>query len=187
MQLSLAMQSRFTYNLLLITAVAASPIHQAPAAPRGLASSLNNLVDGVSHVIDGAGNAVRSAASQASATVESAVPELGILDSLPDPPPGTIMDEPIANEALWQEALSFDAQKNGKPNQMLYQVLAYFQKMENSSNSHTLDPLTSSSWISRGLQRLKAYPTQFNQRQANDPKTSLGESIAMVKRKVNDS
>ena len=171
----------------MITGVVASPILQAPAAPRGLASSLNNLVDGVSHVINEAGNAARSAASQASAAVESAVPELGILDSLPDPPPGAIMDEPIANDALWQEALSFDTQKNGKPNQMLYQVLAYFQKMENSTNSHTLDPLTSSSWISRGLQKLKMYPTQFNQRQADNPKTTLGESIAMVKRKANNS
>ena len=171
----------------MITGLAASPIHKGSAAARDLASSLNHLVDGVSHAINGASNGVRSAASQASAAVESAVPELGILDSLPDPPPGAIMDEPIANDALWQEALSFDRQKNGKPNQMLYQTLAFFQKMENSSNNHTPDPLTSSSLISRGLQKLKAYPTQFNQPQSDDPARSIGECIAMAKRKVSSS
>ena len=144
-------------------------------APRGLVSTLNILVNEVSNAINNARNTIRSATSQASAGVESAIPELSILDSLPDPPPEAIMNEPIANGALWQEAFFFDTRKTGKPYQMLYQLLAYFQKMENSSNNDTPDPLTSSSWISRGLQRLRMYFTQFNQHQSDDPTTSLGE------------
>lgn len=64
-----------------------------------------------------------------------------------------------------------------KVNQMLYQQIACYQGMENSSHTAGFsNALSSASWIGRGLQGLHAYPAQFGRAQAGGGEEVLGES-----------
>ncbi|KAL8779177.1 MAG: hypothetical protein Q9213_007063 [Squamulea squamosa] len=81
---------------------------------------------------------------------------------------------PPANNALWQEAISFDTKVNGSThNQLFYQAIASVQRAEDSSIGASSDPLSYSSYASRGLQALNSYPIQFSQAQVDDPAKSL--------------
>lgn len=85
---------------------------------------------------------------------------------------------PLGNAAIWQEALNLDNTIDVGKNYLserFYQVVAYAQTLENSSNSYVLgDPMTSSELTSQGLQSLSMYPTQFNQPQADHQTTTKG-------------
>ena len=165
--------------LLTISSINASPVQHHSASPRGLLSSLTNAVN---NVASRASNAVHTAAAQASdagsGAVSSAAPDLGILNPNLLPPASVLTNgNPFGNAALWQEAESFDKEKgNGAhPNRITYQALAYYQTLENSSHSFLSNALAGSSSISKGLQYLHSYPTQFSQSQSADPASSLGE------------
>ena len=80
---------------------------------------------------------------------------------------------PLANAAAWHEALAIDAANNHSgTNQLLYTQFAWFQSLENSSNSYTDGSfsLAGGANVSQLLQFLQLYPTRFDQAQASDPK-----------------
>lgn len=157
--------------LTAITLSSASPVHQQP---RDLGSALHSAVANI-------GNAIHSAVSDAASAAASAIPKLesesgGTLDILRNIP---CTSAPVKNEAIWQEALSLDAAVSAaatgtdagagavKINQMLYQQIACYQGMENSSHTAGFsNALSSASWIGKGLQKLHAYPAQFDRAQS---------------------
>ena len=165
------MQSILFFSLITVTLATASPVYQFSWVRRELSSTFGNTVGDVSNSFNGATNAVQSAAAEASTVAGNA------LGSLPKLPADAAYNAPLANDALWQEARSFDLKNNGGSivNQLVYQLIGYYQKAENSSNSYLANTFLGSSWISRGLQYLQIYPTQFNQPQASDPAASLGK------------
>ncbi|KAL8772272.1 MAG: hypothetical protein Q9209_002484 [Squamulea sp. 1 TL-2023] len=117
-------------------------------------------------------NAICNVATQASDAISSRSLDLDIILELIKGigPSGT-----LANDALWQEAISFDTKVNGSThNQLFYQTIASVQRAEDSSYGTSSDPLSYSSYASRGLQALNLYPARFNQHQAGDPAESLG-------------
>lgn len=85
---------------------------------------------------------------------------------------------PFANAALWHEAVTNDANlgESNTTNQGFYAQVAYWQGLENSSNSIIDDYLDCAQGASRTLQFLHMYPTDFNQAQALDPATTQGRS-----------
>ena len=95
--------------------------------------------------------------------------------NFPTPPASSLLPSPLANAAIWQEAVSFDAKLGSdvRQNQNTYQLLAWFQTQENSSLAVVE---TNVEAASKGLQYIKLYPTDFNQEQALDPKITQGMS-----------
>lgn len=87
---------------------------------------------------------------------------------------------PLGNAAFWQEAVGLDTTIDvGKnyPAERFYQLLAYAQSMENTSNSYVLgNPTTTASLTSQGLQALNMYPSQLNQPQAAYPASTRSKS-----------
>ena len=83
---------------------------------------------------------------------------------------------PLGNVALWQQAIAIDIAKNltsTKTNQYFYSQLAWWQSLENSSNSYpsgNAGGIEPGPDVSRLLQTLDAYPIRFDQAQASDPK-----------------
>ena len=83
---------------------------------------------------------------------------------------------PLGNVALWQQAIAMDIAKNltsTHTNQQFYSQLAWWQSLENSSNSiqsgHA-GGIQPGPDVSRALQTLDIYPIRFDQAQASDPK-----------------
>ena len=194
----------FFFFSVLATATA-SPLYQGSVNGRGLFDSLNNAVDEVtnvingasnnaveevsnvingasnnavevfSNVVSGASNAVQSGTAQVRDAVATANEVLGAMEALRNIP-SDVYDAPIANAALWQQALALDAEKNaGKLNQMFYQIVAWLQKGESSSHTFYENTLTGPAYVAKVLQFVGLPPTQFNQPQAADPAKSLGE------------
>lgn len=91
--------------------------------------------------------------------------------------------KPLKNDALWQEAIRFDAilGHGPNPNQAAYQLVQSLQLWENCS--HSCDeacpwgPIKSAATISQGLQAARIYPTRFNQAQSADSTQSIGMAI----------
>ena len=104
--------------------------------------------------------------------------QIGALPSPSAPLPST----PIANAALWQEAINNDAAvatpgaSNAKNNQGFYQLIAFVQSQENSSllqSDSGLNAADTSAFVSETLQGLQMYPTRFDLAQASNPATSI--------------
>ena len=92
-------------------------------------------------------------------------------NGLPSPPSAST---PLGNTAVWQEAVTLDAASNltsGVNNRYVYSSVAWWQSLENSSNSYlsgSADP-DAGPWMSQLVQHLQMYPTRFDQAQASDP------------------
>ena len=126
-------------------------------------------------VLAAAASGQASPMPQAAAAIDGAV--------LPALPSSSVRPSPLplGNAAIWQEAYQLDttvAVGKNFINEHFYQLIAYLQSMENSSNSYTLglESLTASSTTSQGLQYLNIYPTLFDQSQASNPATTQSES-----------
>lgn len=165
------MHTTLFYLTSALAAATASPLHPELVTGRGLFDSLNNAVDKVSNVIDEASNAVQYGVTQARDAVADANTAINTtLDALGQIPSDVTVRGPIANTALWQEAVAFDAEKKaGTMNQWFYQMVAFLQKAESSSHG------AGAPHVSKALQFAGLYPTQFNQPQAADPASSLGK------------
>ena len=107
----------------------------------------------------------------------SAQTALSAINGLPSPPASVVssIPAPPGNTALWQQAVIFDAASNitgNYANQYFYSLVAWWQSLENSSNSY-ISGLSSSidagPYISQFLQVMQMYPTRFDQAQASDP------------------
>ena len=96
--------------------------------------------------------------------------------------PESTYDKPIANAALWQEAIANDEKTGGGglENRNFYRLVANQQCQENTSFFDTQmsdkTPLEGSAIIGQGLQYIQLAPTQFNQLQANQPDKSISRS-----------
>lgn len=88
---------------------------------------------------------------------------------------------PLGNVALWQQAIAMDIEKNltsTNTNQHFYSQLAWWQFLENSSNSDPSGYVGAGNAggykpgpdVSRMLQTLLVYPIRFDQAQASDSK-----------------
>ena len=91
------------------------------------------------------------------------------------PPPSVLSStpRPVGNSALWQQAVSIDTAKNlSYANQNVYAQIAWWQGLENSSNSYLAGSLDfdAGPYMSQFLQNFQTYPVDFNQAQASDPK-----------------
>lgn len=105
---------------------------------------------------------------------QSALPAV---DRLPSPPVSVVSSEPapLGNAAVWQQAVTLDAATNitgTHANQYFYSSIAWWQSLENSSNSY-LSGLQGSfdagPYMSQLLQVIQNYPTRYDQAQASDP------------------
>ena len=99
---------------------------------------------------------------------------LAALQGAPSPPADTVPSTPtpLGNAAVWQEAVAIDTAKNlSATNQFFYSQLAWWQSLENSSNSYTegSTSIDGGATISQLLQFLQNYPVRFDQAQASDP------------------
>ena len=97
------------------------------------------------------------------------------LQGAPSPPADTVPSTPtpLGNAAVWQEAVAIDTAKNlSTTNQFFYSQVAWWQSLENSSNSYTegSTSVDGGATISQLLQFLQNYPVRFDQAQASDPK-----------------
>lgn len=98
-------------------------------------------------------------------------------NGLPSPPASLVSSslEPLGNAALWQQAVALDVANNisGKHvNQYFYTAIAWWQSLENSSNSNlsgSSPSFDAGPVVSQLLQHLQSYPTRFDQAQASDP------------------
>ena len=115
--------------------------------------------------------------STASPLPQQELPENTSLSATPLP-------APIANAAIWHEAVAADASLSasaGSPvytNQKVYALLEFMQNKENASNGAVpadFDPSSSTSYTSQGLEAINAYPEQFSQAQTLNPATTPSE------------
>ena len=85
---------------------------------------------------------------------------------------------PFLNNALWQEAVAFDAKlgNNSWENRSFYTLMEFDQGKEYCNNSTSGDPINDASGASQGLQSMQAYPCEFNVPQADDPSKTIGTS-----------
>ena len=96
-------------------------------------------------------------------------------NGLPSPPANVSGSTPLGNAAVWNEAVTIDAAGNltsGINNRYFYSQVAYWQSLENNSDSYLsglTDPNAGAS-VSQVLQDLRLYPVRFDQAQASDPK-----------------
>ena len=164
------MHAKLIYILNILTTAIATPLHQESVTGKSLSSVVDNAVDTVSNAVTGASQVVRE--------VESVDSVFGALEALPSIANDIIVNNTIiANSALWQEALAFDAKaKAGTMNQMVYRTIAYLQRVESDPHSSESGSGWSPSMIAKVLQAMHVYPTQFNQPQAADPAKSLGKT-----------
>lgn len=103
---------------------------------------------------------------------------LSAINSLPSPPASVVPSAPapLGNAAIWQQAVTFDAANNvtgNHANQYFYSSVAWWQFLENSSNSYlsgTQGSVDAGPYISQLLQVIQNYPTRYDQEQASDPK-----------------
>lgn len=85
---------------------------------------------------------------------------------------------PLANAAVWQQAVILDAVSNvtgSLANRNFYSSIASWQSFENSSNSYLAGSpasIDAGPYWSQVLQNLQIYPTRFNQAQASNPQAS---------------
>lgn len=99
-------------------------------------------------------------------------------NGLPSPPVSVVPlgPAPLGNAALWQQAVALDAASNitgNRANQYFYSSVAWWQSLENSSNTYQSGSLRSfdvGPYISQLLQVFQNYPTLYDQAQASDPK-----------------
>ena len=109
----------------------------------------------------------------ASLVAASATPDPSILK-----PRNELNIVPFLNNALWQEAVGFDA-KNGNnswDNRSWYNMYEIYQGKEYCSNSTSGDPINDASGASQSLQQFQAYPCEFDVPQAADPGKTIGVS-----------
>ena len=96
-------------------------------------------------------------------------------NGLPSPPASVSGLTPLGNAAAWHEAVTIDSARNlssGIDNKYFYSEVAYWQSLENNSNSYlsgSVDP-SAGALVSQVLQYLRLYPMRFDQAQASDPK-----------------
>lgn len=134
---------------------------------------------------------VNSFVAAASSAFTNTLNDIEHTDSLPTPPAGIIkaIPQPIGNAALWQEAVKLDdahRAANGTASyeyQKYYSQLAWLQTGENSSHSSSS---YSVSLVSKALQKINNYPTQFNQPQAQDTAKAIGELVPLLLSKTAD-
>lgn len=106
------------------------------------------------------------------------------IKGLPSPPASLVSSSsaPLGNAALWQQALTLDAASNntGKnANQYFYSSMAWWQSLENSSNSYLSGSpasIDAGPYVSKLLQTMQSYPTRFDQAQASDPHRTPSKS-----------
>ena len=111
-------------------------------------------------------------------------------NDLPSPPANVVPSAPapFRNTALWQQAVTIDAAnaaKNitGVTNQYFYSAVAWWQSMENSSNSFQpglSNPADAGPYMSQLLQFIQCYPTRFDQAQASDPEDTPSKQLLDV-------
>ncbi len=102
---------------------------------------------------------------------------LSATNSLPSAPANVVpsIPAPLGNTALWQQAVTFDAASNitgNYANQYFYSSVAWWQSLENRSNSYlsgSSSSVDAGPYISQCLQAMQIYPTRFDQAQASDP------------------
>lgn len=113
---------------------------------------------------------------------------LAALDGLPSPPASAVPSTPtpLQNAALWQQAIAIDTASNVTgtfTNRYFYSQIAWWQSLENSSNSYTagtLSSMESASYVSQLLEVLESYPTRFDQAQASDPNQTPSNQIWLL-------
>lgn len=102
---------------------------------------------------------------------------LPAMNDVPSAPANVVpaTPSPLANAALWQQAVAIDIAKNltgAKSNRFFYSQVAWWQSCENSSNTDLSGPSDSidlGPTASQFLQTFQLYPTRFDQAQALDP------------------
>ena len=108
---------------------------------------------------------------------------LPVANGLPSPPASVVLfaPQPLGNAALWQQAITLDAADNitgNHVNQYFYSSVAWWQSLENSSNSYLSGSLGSTDagpYMSQLLQAIRNYPTRYDQAQASDPNQIPGK------------
>ena len=103
---------------------------------------------------------------------------LSAINSLPSPPASVVSSalSPLGNAAIWQQAVTLDAANNvtgNHANQYFYSSIAWWQSLENSSNSYLSGApgsIDAGPYLSQLLQGIHNYPTRYDQEQASDPK-----------------
>ena len=111
----------------------------------------------------------------ASLLVVNAIDPLLGNNGLLSPPASVSGSTPLGNAAAWHEAVTIDSARNlssGINNRYVYSEIAYWQSLENNSNSYlsgSTDP-NAGALASQVLQYIRSYPVRFDQAQASDPK-----------------
>ncbi|KAL8688484.1 MAG: hypothetical protein Q9218_005614, partial [Villophora microphyllina] len=148
------------------------PLLQGSAPEKDEVRDFNDIAKAITHVR-------REIVEVAPKAAASAVAQPDGFNALSVEPSEPLLANPLANAAIWQEAVEFDAQydSGGKANKNVYQQFAFLQLNENAAvcfaSDQQGDTSIMSSLISRGLQYLHVYPTLFTQPQAADPAKTL--------------
>ena len=121
---------------------------------------------------------------------QDALDALAALKGAPSPPVNIVppTPTPLANAAAWHEAVAIDTANNlTGTNQFFYSEIAWWQSLENSSNSYSDNGFTlgGGGTVSQILQVIRLYPVRFDQAQASDPKKTpskydLAEHVAKL-------
>ncbi|KAF6226573.1 hypothetical protein HO133_009439 [Letharia lupina] len=99
-------------------------------------------------------------------------------NGLPSPPASVVPSAPapLGNTALWEQAITLDSANNitgNHANQYFYSSVAWWQSLENSSNSYfsgSPSSVDAGPHFSQLLQIIQNYPIRYDQAQASDPK-----------------
>lgn len=99
-------------------------------------------------------------------------------NGLPSPPANVVPSAPapLGNTALWEQAITLDSANNitgNHANQYFYSSVAWWQSLENSSNSYfsgSPSSVDAGPHFSQLLQIIQNYPIRYDQAQASDPK-----------------
>ncbi len=109
---------------------------------------------------------------------------LTALNNVPPPPTSVVpyAPPPLKNAALWQQAVAIDIAKNltgNLTNKYFYSQLAWWQSLENSSNSYQSggpSSLDAGPYVSQFLETIEIYPGRFDQAQASYPERTPSKS-----------
>ena len=118
---------------------------------------------------------------------------LAAINNIPSPPTSVVPYAPPAlkNTALWQQAVAIDIAKNltgHLTNKYFYSQLAWWQSLENSSNSYQSggpNSIEAGPYVSQFLETLENYPGRFDQAQASYPEqTPSGPGPADIQKSI---